>query len=59
MKVFLSVLFLLLSINTLLLAIRINVNKKRYGKPIKRILEAPVIRSISEEASETKYKKAP
>ena len=58
MALFLSILFILLAINAILLIFSVNGAGKRFRKPIQKISEGPVNKILSRETSVTKYKEA-
>lgn len=58
MTVFLSILFVLLAINAILLIFSVNGAKDKFAKPIRRISDSSATKLFPQEAIETEYKKA-
>ncbi|MBA4746497.1 hypothetical protein GO009_09060 [Muricauda sp. TY007] len=58
MTVFLSILFVLLTINAVLLIFSVNGAKERFTKPMQRISENSTTKLFPREAVETEYKEA-
>ncbi|MDF0715924.1 hypothetical protein PY092_07180 [Muricauda sp. 334s03] len=58
MTVFLSILFVLLAVNAILLIFSVNGAKERFIKPAQRISEISTTKLFTREAVETEYKKA-
>ena len=58
MTLFLSILFILLAINAILLIFSVNGAGERLRKPIRKISETSLPRLFPREASETEYKEA-
>nr|WP_299343610.1 hypothetical protein [Allomuricauda sp.] len=58
MIAFFTILSVLLAINALLLIFSINGAREKFRKPVQRISENSITKLISNESSETKYKKA-
>jgi hypothetical protein len=58
MTVFLSILFVLLALNAILLIFSVNGAKERFTKPIQRISETTTAKLFPREAVETEYKEA-
>jgi len=58
MALFLSILFVLLAINAILLIFSVNGAGKRFRKPIQKISEGSVNKILPREPSVTKYKEA-
>nr|WP_297786136.1 hypothetical protein [uncultured Allomuricauda sp.] len=58
MTVFLSILFVLLAVNAILLIFSVNGAKERFTKPIQRISETSTTKLFPREAVETEYKEA-
>lgn len=58
MGTFLSLLFILLVINAILLIFSVNGAKERFKKPIQKISENSVPKLFPRETSESKYKEA-
>ena len=58
MTTFLSLLFILLAINAVLLIFSVNGTGERFRKPIQKNSESSVTRFLPRETSETEYKKA-
>ncbi|RIV52097.1 hypothetical protein D2V93_05460 [Flagellimonas taeanensis] len=58
MTSFLSILFVLLAINAILLIFSVNRSGKRFKKPILKLSESPITKLFPRETSETEYKEA-
>ncbi|WP_293294216.1 hypothetical protein [Allomuricauda sp.] len=58
MTVFLSILFVLLTINAILLIFSVNGAKETFTKPIRKISESTTTKLFPRESLETEYKKA-
>lgn len=58
MVLFLSILFILLAINAVLLIFSVNGAGKIFKRPIQKISGASINKILPREASETKYKEA-
>ena len=58
MVTFFSILFVLMSVNALLLVFSVNGAMDKFKKPLKKISENQVAKLIPDEYSETEYKKA-
>jgi len=58
MTVFLSILFVLLAVNAILLIFSVNGAKERFTKPAQRISKTSTTRLFPREAMETEYKEA-
>ncbi|WP_127139218.1 hypothetical protein [Flagellimonas oceanensis] len=58
MTVFLSILFVLLAVNAILLIFSVNGAKERFTKPVQRISKTSTTRLFPREAMETEYKEA-
>lgn len=58
MTTFLSLLFILLAINAVLLIFSVNGTGERFRKPIQKISESSVTKLLPRETSETEYKEA-
>jgi len=58
MTLFLSILFILLAVNAILLIFSVNGAGKRFSKPFQKISEVSVKKFLPRETAETKYKEA-
>lgn len=58
MTVFLSILFVLLAVNAILLIFSVNRTKERFTKPAQRTSKTSTTRLFPREAIETEYKEA-
>jgi len=58
MTVFLSILFVLLAVNAILLIFSVNGAKERFTKPIQRISQTSTTKFFPREVMETEYKEA-
>ena len=58
MTVFLTILFVLLGINAILLIFSVNGAKERFTKPLQRLSENSTTKLFPREAIETEYKEA-
>lgn len=58
MTVFLSILFVLLTVNAILLIFSVNGAKERFTKPAERISKISTTRLFPRETLETEYKEA-
>ena len=58
MTTFISVLFILLAINAILLIFSVNGAGERFRKPIQKISETSITKLFPRESSETEYKEA-
>jgi len=58
MTIFLTILFILLGINAILLIFSVNGAKERFTKPLQRLSENSTTKLFPREAIETEYKEA-
>lgn len=58
MASFLSILFILLAINAILLIFSVNGSGKRFKGPIQKLSESSITKLFPRETSETEYKEA-
>ncbi len=58
MTTFISILFILLAINAILLIFSVNGAGERFRKPIQKISETSITKLFPRESSETEYKEA-
>lgn len=58
MASFLSILFILLAINAILLIFSVNGSSKRLKAPIQKLSESSITKLFPRETSETEYKEA-